>query len=49
MRGVFVGSGRYTEGDDGGGYWGPTPGYEIGLTNDEIRQKFGFPAGLKLL
>jgi len=48
MRGVFVGSGRYTEGDDGGAYWQASPGYEIKLSIDEIRQKFGFPAGLSL-
>jgi hypothetical protein len=49
MRGVFVGSGRYTEGDDGGAYWPASPGYELKLSIDEIRQKFGFPAGLRLL
>lgn len=49
MRGLFVGSGRYEESGYVDTYWQSPSSYEVALTFDEIRQKFGFPAGLRLL
>ena len=45
MRGLFVGSGRYEESGYVDTYWQSPLSYEVALTFDEIRQKFGFPEG----